>query len=151
MTRLVVESTNFSGDRLMTVQMRFVEFPIYKDPNGVLSVFEAKASIPFAINRVFSVTAGQGSRRGEHSHIRCSQLVVCIAGSIRLSCFDGESMEEAVLDSGHIGVLIPPGIWATQEYLEDNSTIIVFCDRVYEADDYIRDHEQFLRMKAGKN
>jgi dTDP-4-dehydrorhamnose 3,5-epimerase-like enzyme len=128
--------------------MKLVEFPVFTDPNGVLSVFEAVTTIPFPIRRVFSVTAGRGSKRGEHSHIRCSQLVVCIAGRIRLSCFDGETTEDVVLDGSRIGVLIPPGIWATQEYLEDNSTIIVFCDRVYEAEDYIRDHKEFLRVKA---
>lgn len=130
--------------------MKFIEFPVYADPNGVLSVFEAEATVPFPIRRVFSVTAGPGSKRGEHSHIRCSQLVVCITGRIRLSCFDGKTVDNAVLEGGHTGVLIPPGIWATQEYLEDNSTIIVFCDRVYEADDYIRDYQQFLEVKAAK-
>jgi len=130
--------------------MKVFEFPVFTDPNGVLSVFEAATTIPFPIKRVFSVTAGRGSKRGEHSHIRCSQLVVCIVGCIRLSCFDGDTTEDIVLDGSHIGVLIPPGIWATQEYLEDNSTIIVFCDRSYEAEDYIRDHEQFLRVKAAK-
>ncbi len=130
--------------------MIFVEFPTYSEPNGTLTVFEAGNVVPFEIRRAFSVTASKDSVRGKHSHIRCSQLVVCVAGSIRLSCFDGESSQETILDNGHVGVLIPPGTWATQEYLQDNSTIIVFCDRLYESEDYIRDFQEFLRVKAAK-
>ncbi len=130
--------------------MIFVEFPTYSEPNGTLTVFEAGNVVPFEIRRAFSVTASKDSVRGKHSHIRCSQLVVCVAGSIRLSCFDGEISQETILDNGHVGVLIPPGTWATQEYLQDNSTIIVFCDRLYESEDYIRDFQEFLRVKAAK-
>lgn len=128
--------------------MIFVEFPAFSDPNGMLTVFEAEKTVPFPVQRVFSVTAGRGSKRGDHAHVRCSQLVVCVTGRVRLSCFDGEVVEDAILESSHNGVLIPPGTWAAQEYLQDNSTILVFCDRIYEADDYIRDYEEFLRMKA---
>lgn len=130
--------------------MIFIEFPAYSDPNGMLTVFEAEKTVPFPMKRVFSVTAGRGSKRGDHAHIRCAQLVVCVTGRVRLSCFDGEVAEEAILESSHNGVLIPPGTWATQEYLQDNSTILVFCDRIYEAEDYIRDYQEFLRMKAAK-
>lgn len=128
--------------------MIFVEFPAFSDPNGILTVFEGGNTVPFSMQRVFSVTAGRGSKRGDHSHIKCSQLIVCVTGRVRLSCSDGEIVEETILESSHVGVLIPPGIWATQEYLQDNSTILVFCDRTYEAEDYVRDYQEFLSMKA---
>ncbi|EMY76157.1 WxcM-like domain protein [Leptospira weilii serovar Ranarum str. ICFT] len=42
------------------------------------------------------------------------------------------------------GLLIPPGIWSTQQYLNINSVLLVLCDRGYEAEDYIRNYDKFL-------
>ena len=46
------------------------------------------------------------------------------------------------------GLLIPPGIWSTQEYLVDNAVLMVMCDRGYEAADYIRDYNDFKTFLA---
>lgn len=131
-------------------RMNLIEFPSFVDPNGMLTVFEEGTNVPFVIRRVFAVTAEKGAKRGEHAHRRCSQLVVCISGSIRLSCFDGDSAEEVVMSNDGRGALILPGTWATQEYLQSGSTIMVLCDRAFEAEDYIRDYQEFLDMKAAK-
>lgn len=57
-------------------------------------------------------------------------------------------MEQDYLEPGGVGILVPPGIWATQEYLDDSSVVIVFCDREFEPGDYIRDYQEFLSVKA---
>ena len=43
----------------------------------------------------------------------------------------------------HIALMIPPGIWAKQEYLTNDALLIVVCDRDYEAEDYIRDFDEY--------
>lgn len=131
--------------------MKRIEFPVYSAINGDLTVFEAGKTIPFEIRRVFSVVANRNARRGAHAHHRCSQLFVCVSGRIRVTCSDGKVTERIDLETSQAGVLVTPGIWATQEYLEDRSTMIVFCDREYEPEDYIRDYEEFLRLKVTNN
>ncbi|EMJ92094.1 WxcM-like domain protein [Leptospira alstonii serovar Sichuan str. 79601] len=42
------------------------------------------------------------------------------------------------------GLLIPPGIWSTQQYLDLGSVLLVLCDRGYEDEDYIRNYDEFL-------
>jgi hypothetical protein len=42
-----------------------------------------------------------------------------------------------------VGLIIPPGIWAQQTYLTENSVLTVLCDKLYQAADYIRDYEEF--------
>lgn len=120
----------------------FVQFPTFVDNNGVLCVYE-EGALPFALKRVFTVTAKYGDVRGDHAHKECSQLLVCVSGQIRVTCDDGSVVEEYVCGSGEEGLLIPPGIWARQEYLGDNVVLMVFCDRVYEEEDYIRDYNDF--------
>ena len=127
-----------------------IEFPAYGAHNGKLTVFEGRGTVPFEIRRVFSVVAGRGANRGAHAHHRCTQLLVCLSGRVRLTCFDGAATEHNDLEPGGVGILVPPGVWATQEYLEDSSVVIVFCDREFEPDDYIRDYQEFLGVKAAK-
>ena len=42
-----------------------------------------------------------------------------------------------------MGLLVPPGIWAEQKYLQHNSSMTVVCDRFYESEDYISDYDKF--------
>ena len=133
--------------------MQRINFPIYDDPNGVLAVFEGAAGaakVPFSIARVFTVIANKGSVRGDHAHYRCTQLLVCLSGAILVTCFDGRVTEKVHLENNGEGILIPPGIWATQEYQKDNSVMMVLCDRSYEPEDYIRDSRIFVNFKLGK-
>src|SRR6185295_19080659 len=99
--------------------MENITFPVYDDPNGILAVFEGAAgaaTVPFSITRVFTVFANKGAVRGKHAHYRCTQLLVCLSGAILVTCFDGTNTKEVVLESSGEGVLIPPRVWATQEY-----------------------------------
>jgi len=116
-------------------------------------VFEGAAGaaqVPFSIARVFTVCANKGAVRGDHAHYRCTQLLVCLSGTILVTCFDGRLTETAFLESNGRGILIPPGIWATQEYQKDNSVMMVLCDRGYEPEDYIRDSRKFVDFKLGR-
>lgn len=133
--------------------MEKIIFPTFNEANGTLSVFEGAggmAKVPFSIARVFTVYAKKGAVRGKHAHYRCTQLLVCLSGAILVTCFDGRLTEKALLESSGEGILIPPGIWATQEYQQDNSVMMVLCDRGYEPEDYIRDSQIFVNFKLGK-
>lgn len=120
-----------------------IQFPKFEEDNGYLCVFESGQRVPFPIRRVFTVSARRGDLRGEHGHKQCTQLLVSVAGKIRVVCDNGLVRSEHLLDGMGSGLLIPPGVWATQEYLEDEAILMVLCDRAYEADDYIRDYEDF--------
>ena len=120
-----------------------IRFNKFDDPNGVLCVYEGGREVPFDIRRVFAVTAGAGDTRGDHAHKQCTQLLVCLSGEINVSCDDGYTVTEFRLDNMDDGLLIPPGIWARQKYVDEGAMLMVLCDRGYEADDYIRDYNDF--------
>lgn len=126
------------------IEPRLIRFPSFTEENGSLSVFESNKEVPFLIQRVFSVTANVNDIRGEHSHRKCSQLLLCMNGKIKVVCDNGSSTREYLLEDMSEGLLIPPGIWATQEYIGLNSVLLVLCDRGYEAEDYIRNYNEFL-------
>lgn len=115
----------------------------FEDTNGVLCVYECNKQVPFQIKRIFTVTGRVGCVRGNHAHKECSQLLLCVSGSIKVRCDDGEFVTEYHLKNDGEGLLIPPNIWATQEYMENDSVLIVLCDRLYEEEDYIREFDAF--------
>ena len=119
-------------------------FPGHGDAAGRLFVYEAGSAVPFGIKRVFTVSSAAGRRGGDHAHKRCTQLLVCVHGGIRVTCDNGKTRSEWLLDSATTGLLLSPGIWATQEYLTEGATLMVLCDREYEIADYIRNYDEFL-------
>lgn len=120
-----------------------IRFPRHADRNGVLHVYESGLQVPFEIRRIFTVSAMAGDVRGNHVHKQCAQLLVCTNGEIRVVCDDGVDVTEYLLDSADCGLLVPPGLWAREDYLTDGAVLMVLCDRGYEEADYIRDYEQF--------
>jgi dTDP-4-dehydrorhamnose 3,5-epimerase-like enzyme len=120
-----------------------IRFNSVEAPGGVLCVYESGKQVPFVMQRVFTVSATAGNARGDHAHRQCTQLLVCVAGKIRVSCDNGRSVKDYLLDNMGAGLLVPPGVWARQEYLDDGAVLMVLCDRGYEAEDYIRDYGEF--------
>jgi dTDP-4-dehydrorhamnose 3,5-epimerase-like enzyme len=109
----------------------------------VLRVYEY-AAYSISVERVFTVTACRGAKRGRHAHKKCTQILSCVSGEIDLFVDDGVSQEILRLTTNSDAVLIPPGIWAEQRYLKDCSVLIVHCDQPYDEDDYLRDYEEFI-------
>ena len=120
-----------------------VYFKKYEDTNGIVCVYEGGQQVPFDIRRVFTVSARAGDIRGNHAHKQCTQLLICVSGKIRVSCDDGSAVTEHLLDNMDAGLLVPPGNWAREEYMTDGAVLMVLCDRGYEAEDYLRDYNDF--------
>jgi dTDP-4-dehydrorhamnose 3,5-epimerase-like enzyme len=127
--------------------LKLILLPHHSEENGDLVVMENQKGIPFDIKRVFVVRAPQFAIRGQHSHIDCTQFLTCPTGRILVTCDDGSKTKTFVLDTPKFGLLIPPGIWAQQDYLTDNSILTVLCDREYDAKDYIRNYDDYLKFK----
>lgn len=120
---------------------------IEEKDQGILRVYEDD-KIPFPIKRVFTVTnAFGGSQRGMHAHIKCNQLLCCVSGKVEVICKNGVEKLSLLITPDSFSYFIPSGIWAEQNYLNDNSSIIVFCDQPYDELDYIRNYSEYLKWK----
>jgi hypothetical protein len=126
------------------VDVRPVELERHVRDDGELVVVEQGTSISFPVLRMFIVRASEGAVRGRHAHKLCSQLLVCVHGTIEVECDDGVDRRTFLLDMPNKGLLVPPSIWASETYVVASSVLTVLCDRHYEADDYLRSYEQFL-------
>jgi acetyltransferase-like isoleucine patch superfamily enzyme/dTDP-4-dehydrorhamnose 3,5-epimerase-like enzyme len=122
------------------------------DLRGQLSVGNFEDDIPFAVQRYFVVYDVPGENvRGEHAHRTCHQFLVCVKGSVAVIVDDGSCREEIVLDRPALGVYIPPMIWCVQYEYSADATLLVFASHRYDANDYIRDYDEFLRLVQGRD
>jgi hypothetical protein len=127
--------------------LRVIELPRHARADGELIVAESLAAVPYAISRMFTLRAPAGAKRGVHAHRLCSQFMLCVRGVIDVVCDDGRERRTFTLDRGNLALLVPPKIWNIVTFQQADSVLVVLCDRPYEADDYIRDYEEFLSFR----
>jgi dTDP-4-dehydrorhamnose 3,5-epimerase-like enzyme len=123
-----------------------IEFPHRPSPEASLFVYEQQSHVPFPIKRVFVVTADEACERGSHAHKECTQLLVCLKGSVELTLHDGASVKTVMMNDAKKGILIPPGIWGEQQY-EQGSIMMALADQPYNEAEYIRDYDTFLSYR----
>lgn len=73
--------------------------------------------------------------------------MVCVRGAVDVVCDDGSDRKTFSLDRGELALLVPPGLWVDIDIRQDESILIVLCDRRYEEHDYIRDYAGFLSFR----
>ncbi len=121
----------------------------YRD-NGILIPITNKVDIPFNIKRLFYVRkVSSNGERGHHAHKKCSQILICLTGSINVKFWDGVDIRSEVLASPNEAILVPAGIWVSETY-SDDAILLVLCDYIYDPGEYIKDKTEFERWKEKK-
>ena len=123
-----------------------LQLPVIIDERGTLQILQEDEIPLSAIKRTFIIKANNGTKRGYHSHKRCSQLLVCLLGEIDIFCEDGVRKKTYSLKATQ-SIIIPPGIWSHQVYKEESNILAVWCDMNFEEEDYIRNYEEFINSK----
>ena len=127
-----------------------IKLPRYEDADGdgLLVVTEAGEQVPFDhIQRMFTIVAPAGAKRGQHAHRLCSQFMLCVSGAVHFVCDDGTDRRTFSLDQPELALFVPPGLWLEIDARQNDSVLIVLCDRLYEEHDYIRDYAEFLSFR----
>jgi acetyltransferase-like isoleucine patch superfamily enzyme len=118
-----------------------------KDLRGSLSVGEFPRDIPFEVRRYFLVyDVPSVETRGEHAHRTCHQFLLCVRGSCAVVADDGTRRQEFQLNSADLGVHLPPLVWGIQYKYSADAVLLVFASEHYNADDYVRSYDEFLKL-----
>jgi len=123
------------------------QFPLIADIRGSLIVGEFERSVPFPVKRYFmTLNVPSVETRGEHAHHRCHQFLICVRGSCTVVADDGTNRQEFQLDRPELGLHLPPMVWGIQYKYSPDAVLLVFASDYYDATDYIRDYDVFLRL-----
>ena len=135
---------------VMKNKPKIINFPKIGHPSlGYISLAENE-TLPFEVKRVYwTYFTPDDVERGKHAHHNLEQILVAVAGKIIVSSEmpDG-STEQFVLDSPNQGVYLPKYSWHVMQY-SHNAVQMCIASMVYEEKDYIRDYEEFKKIKYG--
>jgi dTDP-4-dehydrorhamnose 3,5-epimerase-like enzyme len=121
------------------VHLDRLQLALVTDPRGALLPVDFDA-LPFVPRRLFVVRdVPVGQVRGGHAHRSAWQLLLCLGGRIRVEARREGGHDEVLLDRAGSGLLVEPGTWTAQTYLDPESALLVLASERYDPASY-RDH-----------
>lgn len=119
------------------------------DPRGNLTPIEGGIDVPFNIKRIFYLyDVPGGESRGAHAHKEEVEFLIAASGAFEVAVDDGVNKKIYPLNRPYYGLLVPAGIWAAEQEFSSGSVCLVLSNREYDAKDYIRDYDEFLKYKG---
>lgn len=127
---------------------KIIELPQIQRPQGNLTPVDDINHIPFGVERVYYLyDIPGGASRGGHAHKKLKQMIVSIMGAFDVVLDDGFKRKKIRLDRAYFGLYIPDHIWRELENFSSGGVCLVLASLPYDKDDYIRDYDNFLKIK----
>lgn len=127
---------------------RIIELPKFLDARGNLSFAEQNNHIPFEIKRTYWIyDVPGGENRGGHAFRENQEFMVALSGSFDVVIDDGQNKKKFTLNRSYYGLYVPAGLWRTMENFSTNSLALEFGSEHYSKEDYIREYDDFLKLK----
>ena len=133
-------------------EIKIIELPKIEDPRGNLSFFEHPNQLPFKIDRTYWIYDVPGGEiRGSHAFKNQNELIIALSGSFDVILHNGEKEMKFSLNRSYYGLYVPKMTWRRIENFSTNSLAFIATDLSYNEDEYIRDFDDFLNLKANQN
>lgn len=129
-------------------QPTIIELPKFLDARGNLSFAEQNNHIPFEIKRTYWIyDVPGGENRGGHAYRDTEEFIIAISGGFDVIVDDGKERKTFTLNRSYYGLYIPKGVWREITNFSTNSLALEFASTVYNPDDYIRDYNEYIKLK----
>ncbi|WP_313154715.1 sugar 3,4-ketoisomerase [Sphingobacterium multivorum] len=127
---------------------KLINLPKILDKRGNLSFFENSNQIPFEIRRTYWIyDVPGGETRGSHAFKEQQEFIVALSGSFDVVLNDGQEEKTISLNRSYYGLYIPKMYWRKLENFSTNSLALIVSDKTFDTQDYIRDFEEFKKLK----
>ena len=128
--------------------VKIIELPKFLDARGNLSFAENFKQIPFEIKRTYWIyDVPGGENRGGHAYKENEELIIALSGAFDVVVDDGKDKNSFTLNRSYYALYVPKGLWREMENFSTNSFALEFGSKHFDKEDYIRDYNQFLKMK----
>ena len=125
-----------------------IELSKHHRPQGNISVVENNKDVPFEVKRAYYLyDVPGGESRGGHAHKALNQLIIAVSGSFTVTLDDGKVKRTFTLNRPYQGLYVVPGIWRTLDEFSSGSVCLVLASEKYDAEDYIRNYNEFIELK----
>ena len=126
----------------------FIPLPKFLDERGNLSVIEELKDIPFIVERTYWIyDVPGGEHRGGHAYKENQEFIVALSGSFDVVLDNGKEKKVFSLNRSYNGLYVPKGMWREMDNFSTNSLALILSSTDYDASDYVRDYDEFLKLK----
>lgn len=137
------------SSKVTIADVKLIDLPKIQNRAGNITALNGEVELPFKINRVFYLyDIPGGVSRGAHAHKECWQFLVAAGGSFFVKTDDGKDKAEFFLNQPYKGLLIPPGIWASEIDFSSGAACLVLASHSYDKGDYLREYSEFMSFKG---
>ena len=131
-------------------KVKMLDFPQRGDERGHLVIVEGNQDVPFEIKRAFYIYGSDHDViRGQHANKRTEFVLINVAGKSKVKVKEGEGNEAIYcLNRPHTGIYLPTMVWKDMYDFSDDSVLLVLASEHYDATEYIRDYDEFVKEIA---
>ncbi len=128
-------------------KVQMLEFAQHGDDRGHLVVIEGMKDVPFEIKRAFYIYGSDPEVvRGQHANRESEFVLINVAGTSKVKVKDGEGNEAIFcLNRPHTGIYLPTMVWKDMYDFSSDSVLLVLASTHYDATEYIRDYDEFVK------
>jgi len=128
-----------------------VELPQVHSEAGNITAIENNTTIPFCIKRIYYLyDIPGGEERGAHGHKELQQFIIAASGSFDVIIDDGENKRTFSLNHPNIALHLVSGLWRKLSNFSSGAICLVLASAKYNEEDYIRDYDDFIKIKKHK-
>ncbi len=131
----------------LSEQIKILEFSDLGDERGNLVVVEGSGfDIPFSIKRVFYIYGSDAEViRGRHANRKTEFVLINVSGKSKVKVDNGYEQRIIDLDRPRMGLYLSAMVWKDMFEFSSDSVLLVLASEHYDAEEYIRNYDDFLR------
>jgi len=116
--------------------------------SGKLLPITFNNKFPIKVKRMFFIYGKKKYKRGDHAHKKCSQVFIPIKGKIKINIKYRKTKKSVLLSANRSrSLFVPPKIWSSVEFLNNNALVLVLTDYEYDFKDYIETYKEFIAFQ----
>lgn len=134
------------------LNVSILDFGAIGDERGMITICEGEMDIPFIPKRVFYIYKSSNDVvRGKHANKNTDFVLINVAGKSKVKIMDGKGNEIVyALNRPNTGIYIPHMVWKEMYDFSADSVLLCLASEHYDAEEYIRDYDVFLREVNGE-
>lgn len=129
---------------------KLIQLPrIIGERKGNLTYIYGQEHVPFKIKRIYYLyDVPGGAERAGHAHKELMQVLLSVSGSFDVVLDDGIFKKTINLNRPYYGLYIPPFIWRNLINFSSGSVCLNLASLPFSENDYIRNYNQFIKLKS---
>lgn len=128
------------------INCKLINLKYFDDKNSTLIAIEKQVNCPFEIQRIFYIfDVPKNTIRGEHANLNSEFFFIVLKGECKIKIDNGKEQKNFILNNPKQGLYIDKMLWKQMYDFSKDCILLVLSNTLYDANEYIRDYNEFLK------